>query len=415
MKNITLLWICFFASFSILAQGTINTMFYNVLEFPSASPANRGILLKNILSEYNPDIFMACEIESLDGANIIRDVSFNSNNYEFERAPFTANQSSDSPLQQMLYYRSSMFSLEDFSTIVTNTRDINRYVLQLNTANGASDPVRIYIYVTHLKSSEGNVNELERLDMVQKFTTDLETIPPNSFVLFAGDLNLYASSEPAYQELLDPANAITMRDPINTSGNWHNNDAFAGIHTQSTRISSGGFGAGAGGGMDDRFDFILISENMISNPKLRYVENSYKSFGNNGNCYDMDVNDPSCAGIFGQELRNNIYSMSDHLPVVMQLETNQEIVLAGTDFDIAESGLKLKRTVVSNEIVLLSAQALNPDFSFVIYNTLGQKVLEWNKNPSKEISVPISTLTNGMYYIKTNLSNTETLKFLKTS
>ena len=107
--------------------------------------------------------------------------------------------------------------------------------------------------------------------------------------------------------------------------------------------------------------------------------------------------------------------MSDHLPVVMQLETNQDIVLAGTDFDITETGLKLKSTVVTDEIVVLSAQVFNSDFSFAIYNTLGQKVLEWNENPSEEISVPISSLTNGIYYIKTNLPNSKPLKFLKTS
>lgn len=415
MKKTALVWLCFLTSLSIFAQGTINTMFYNVLEFPSASPSNRGILLKNILSEYQPDIFMACEIESLDGANIIRDVTFNSENYEFERAPFAENQSSDSPLQQMLYYRRNMFSLEAFSTIVTNTRDINRYVLKLNTANGAVDPVQIYIYICHLKSSQGAANELERLDMVNRFTADLATIPANSFVLFSGDLNLYSANEPAYQELVDPTNAIGLRDPINTPGDWHNNTAFAGVHTQSTRISSGGFGAGAGGGMDDRFDFILISENIITNPKLRYVADSYKSFGNNGNCYDMDVNDPFCAGIFGQELRNNLYTMSDHLPVVIQLQTNQEIVLGGTDFDVIEFGLKLKRTVVTNEIVLLASHTLPPDFAFNIYNTLGQKVVQWDKDPSQEISVPIHALATGVYYLKTNLPNTEPLKFLKTS
>ncbi|MAZ73837.1 MAG: hypothetical protein CMC70_11905 [Flavobacteriaceae bacterium] len=415
MKKTTLAGLLFLASLTLLAQGTINTMFYNVLEFPSASPANRELVLKNILSEYNPDIFMVCELESVEGANLIQNVTFNSENYAFDRAPFSANQSSDSPLQQMLYYRSNMFSLEDFSTILTNTRDINRYVLLLHTATSTTDPIHIYIYISHLKSSEGAANQLERLDMVNRVTADLETIPSNAFVLFAGDLNVYTAAEPAYMELTDPTNAITLQDPINTAGDWHNNNIFAGVHTQSTRVNSGAFGAGAGGGMDDRFDFILISENMIASPKLRYVENSYKSFGNNGNCYDMDVNNPTCAGVFEQELRNNLYSMSDHLPVVMQLQTNQEIILAGTDFDIPATQLKLKSTIVTQNITLLSKTPLNGSFSFGIYNALGQKVMEWNGNPSQEISVAINTLTNGVYYIKTNLPNTEPLKFLKTS
>jgi hypothetical protein len=251
--------------------------------------------------------------------------------------------------------------------------------------------------------------------MVNRFTENLATIPNDAFVIFAGDLNLYTASEPAYQELMDPTNAIVLQDPIDTPGNWHNNNTFAGVHTQSTRINSGAFGAGAGGGMDDRFDFILISENMGNSPKLHYVAESYKSFGNNGNCYHMDVNDPFCAGIFGEELRNNLYSMSDHLPVVMQLETDQEIVLGGTDFDINTVQLKLERTIVTNEIVILSTQTLRESFEFSVYNTVGQRVLQWNKKPSQEISVPVSLLSNGLYYIKTNLPNSQPLKFLKTS
>ena len=107
--------------------------------------------------------------------------------------------------------------------------------------------------------------------------------------------------------------------------------------------------------------------------------------------------------------------MSDHLPVVMQLETNQEILLAGTDFDSTKTELKLKSTIVTHTVTLLSTMPLATDFRFEIYNSLGQMVLNWNENPSQEISVAISTLTNGIYYITTNLPNTEPLKFLKTS
>ena len=53
-----------------------------------------------------------------------------------------------------------------------------------------------------------------------------------------------------------------MADPINTPGSWNNNEDFRGVHTQSTRTSSSGFGGGAGGGLDDRFDFIMVSQNL---------------------------------------------------------------------------------------------------------------------------------------------------------
>ena len=93
--------------------------------------------------------------------------------------------------------------------------------------------------------------------MVTEFTNTLGDLDPNSFVLFAGDLNIYTSTEPAYIELLDPTNPIVLVDPIDTPGAWNNNEDFTAVHTQSTRTSSGPFGAGAGGGLDDRFDFIL--------------------------------------------------------------------------------------------------------------------------------------------------------------
>src|SRR5690606_14313607 len=150
---------------------------------------------------------------------------------------------------------------------------------------------------------------------------------PGSLVILAGHFNLYTASEPAYIGLLDPTNAIVMVDPIDRRGSWSNNVNFQDIHSQSTRISSGPFGAGAGGGLDDRFDFIIMSKNMQTDPKLKYVPNTYKSFGNNGNCFDKSINDPTCSGAFSQGLRDNLYNMSDHLPIVMKMATNKEIIL----------------------------------------------------------------------------------------
>ena len=49
-------------------------------------------------------------------------------------------------------------------------------------------------------------------------------------------------------------------------GDWHANVGetdceYASIHTQSTRVSS--FGGGATAGMDDRFDWILVSAAIL--------------------------------------------------------------------------------------------------------------------------------------------------------
>lgn len=398
------------------AQNTIKTMFYNLLEFPRYLPGDRSVLLQNIIDSYEPDIFMVCEIQSQYGVDQVLNIALNNEGDYFTAAPFVFNQSSsETDLQQMLYYRTSMFTLVYSEVIPTEVRDINRYVLRLNTEDQNTDPVFIEAYVTHLKSSQGSANQTLRLEMVTEFTDHLENLDPESFVIFSGDFNLYTASEPAYQEVLDPTNAIVMVDPINRPGSWSSNTSFQDIHTQSTRTSSGPFGAGAGGGLDDRFDFILVSENMQTNPKLRYIPDTYKAYGNNGNCYNQNINSTDCVGNFDQNLRDNIYNMSDHLPVVMELETNKEFVLSTTEFDTVHAKIELESTLVASELRIHISSDISENVSFEIYNTLGQKVVPVPTSSATNRTIDVSYLANGMYYLKNNLSVGKPIKFLKTS
>lgn len=411
-KALLLLFIL--VALGVNAQGTIKTMVYNILDFPSAYPYNRAQILRDILNEYEPDIFMVCELQSEYGANLILDISLNSAGENYRMAPFEPSQSGDPDHQQLIFYRKGIFTLENWEVIPTLVRDINYYQLKLSTADQETDPVLFEIFVTHLKSSSGNANKQLRLEMVQEFTSKLETMDPNSFVLFAGDLNLYTHTEPAYQELLNTSNNIVMADPLDRPGAWHDKPEFQDIHSQSTRISSGPFGAGAGGGLDDRFDFILISENMISDPKLRYIPETYNSFGNNGNCFDNSINSPDCDGFFNQVLRDNLYNMSDHLPIVMDLETNKEIVLGGQDF-VMETPITLEATSVNKKLNIRLGSNVSEKISFVIYNAIGQKLMELNSENQQYVSIDISQLASGIYYLKSNLPNSPSIKFLKTT
>src|SRR5690606_30033201 len=102
------------------------------------------------------------------------------------------------------------------------------------------------------------------------------------------------------QRMIDPTNNIRLEDPAQREGNWHENRNFMDVHTQSTRISSTGVGGGAGAGMDDRFDFIMMSSNIRTNEKLKHVPSSYLSCGNNEICYKETINDPECAAFYNQ-------------------------------------------------------------------------------------------------------------------
>jgi endonuclease/exonuclease/phosphatase family metal-dependent hydrolase len=399
-------------SISCFSQNTIKTMFYNVLWFPELNP-DRIDLLQEVLQDYEPDIFMVCELQNQEGADAILNVGLNSDgNSNYSAAPYFENQSGGGDLQQALFYRNDMFLLENTEIINTPVRDINKYTLLLNTTAQDTNPIRIYAYVTHLKSSQGSANQQLRLSMVEAFVNDTQQLEEDSFVLFAGDFNIYTSTEPAYQEILDQTNSITMADPINTPGAWNNNEDFRAIHTQSTRTSSSGFGGGAGGGLDDRFDFIMVSQNMMTNTNLQYKTNSYKAYGNNGNCYNNNINDINCGGAYNQNIRDALYNMSDHLPVVMELETNQEIIILDTPQQPLVQPFSLKNTLVSQQLTVYAPQWDIQSDTFGVFNSLGQEILGFKINAATTL-VNVAQLAKGVYYI-TNKSSNQTLKFLKT-
>lgn len=400
----------FFIGFlcALNAQETINTMFYNLLEYPEAPPTNRATILKVILDDYQPDLFMVCELKSEEGANSILNTSLKTTDNRYLKAIYVSNQSNpQTNLQQLVFYNSKKLTLESQDLINTGIRDINHYVFKLKTSN----PIYLDVFVAHLKSSQGQVNEQKRLDMVLDFTSTLATIPSDHFVIFAGDFNLYTAQEDAYQELLDPSNAIVLKDPIDSPGKWHLNSNFQDIHTQSTRKSNVGFdGFGAGGDLDDRFDFILISENLENSNTLKYVPNTYKAFGNNGNCYNKSINDPTCNGAeYSSSIRDALYAMSDHLPVVLQLETNQALSIEKNN--LTENYLQFKNSNIISDVITLTVNSSVLGRDIVLYNSMGQKIktIVLDKNNK---TIDATYLSAGIYYIKLQGAITP-IKFIK--
>ncbi len=408
--------IFFIFSFLInISQGqtTIKTMFYNLLNYPTAPPQNRSDILKNILNTYKPDLFMVCELENEIASEDILNYSLNSIPKNYEKAPFVYNQSSGGTynnLQQNLYYNSDFFTLVNQNQIQTSIRDINHYTLELNTSTGTT--IVLEVFITHLKASQGTTNEQLRLDMVTEFTNYLNNLDPTSNILFAGDFNFYTSNESAYQKILDPNNNVILKDVLNINNdiqNWHTNYNFKYLHTQSTRIDNAPFDYfGAGGGLDDRFDFIIFSENIVNNSELNYVSNSYKSFGNNGNCYNKNINDSSCSGEFSFELRNNLYNMSDHLPVIAEIQTNETLSL---ETAVQNNFIQLKNgNLVNQELNIILNDELIGE-SLILYNTLGQHI-KTIKCLQKNLSTSIKNLQKGLYYLRIKNHN-KILKFYK--
>lgn len=413
-KNLLLLFLIL--SVSIFSQETLNTMFYNVFKFPNSLPQNRQLILRDILDEYKPDLFMICELVTENGGDLILNTSLQNQPDKFARALFVADTTKpDDPLQTMVFYNTRKLTLVNQQKIPTVYRDINQYSFQLNITS--NDPIHLEVFVAHLKSSTGPANRQMRLEMVQEVTKSLKKLTqPNTYVLFAGDFNFYNSSEPAYQEIINPANAILMIDPLNAPGSWQDNPAFSYLHTQSTRVSNIGFGsgtnAGASGGLDDRFDFIMMSENFKNSSRFSFVIDSYKAYGNNEDCLNKDVKDPDCTGIYSQTLRTNLYNMSDHLPIVMQFKIHENLSTKSIE---SKPFIWLQSANITNDKIIIGVdktQLHAQNNILFIYNSVGQIVQSVRINNQSNITIDCQGLAAGIYYIKTKESN-EILKFIK--
>jgi exonuclease III len=383
-------------------------MCYNVLNYPTGNIAGRVDTLSNIIDYYRPDLLMLQELKTeqglIDTKNMMNEVGY----ANFEAAPYIPQQSnpfSDFPLQQSIIYNSEIFGLAEDSFILTEVRDINYYKLWLKTENlsEGADTTFLHVFVTHLKSSTGGENEQLRLQMAQQFKNYINNnLESDDLIIIAGDFNLYNNSEPAYIELTGSSGGINMVDPLSELGNWSGSSfAHKEILTQSTR-SSQYAGDGAGGGVDDRFDFILLSPSLMQLfGDLVYVNDSYKSLGNNGECYNQSITSCIPDNDVPADVVRSIYYMSDHIPVVCELSTS----LALNVYEDSKRSLDVKfpsGNVFHENITFSLDTKSNSGLEYVVYNTSGgilahKKLVNYSQN--EQIFIPSEHFAQGIYFI----------------
>jgi endonuclease/exonuclease/phosphatase family metal-dependent hydrolase len=404
---------------NVSAQETFKVMFYNLLNYPleDAVP-NREDDLELILSDYQPDLFLVCELNNSTGADNVLNITRTAINSNFEMATYVSNTSDDSggdqnDLQNLLYYDSTKFSIQEEIIVPTDLRDFNIYRIRLNTVDQDTNPIDVYVVVCHLKASSGPENAQRRFEMVQELDAYLNTLPADTNVLLGGDLNLYTATESAFQELLDGTNNIVFADPPNRVGSWNNNVSFVDVFTQSTRTQNGL--GGSTGGFDDRFDFILTSENMINSSAITYVPDSYKVYGNNGlaSCYNRRINSSDCGDInseFSFEIRDALHNFSDHLPVTLSLETDAtllsiENVTQTVNFRLEDSVINYNLVVYINSYELLNEV-------FYVFDLMGKRVKTLRTNTNARQEFDMSELQNGLYILVTPNPNLNPVKFI---
>lgn len=290
-------------------SDTATIMYYNILNFPGTTP-ERISYFRTINQYIKPDLLLVNELLSEAGAIQLLEQGMNvygASNYQ--KAVFIDGPDTDN----MLFYNSDMFTLYSQDTIQTDLRLIKEYVLYYNVTPGISDTVFMYLYSAHLKAGNTSTDRDKRLAEVMRFKEHVNSLPNIENLIIGGDFNLYSSSETAYETLL--TEGVYPLNDVLGAGNWHDDPAFAAIHTQSTRTAS--FGGGATGGMDDRFDFMLFTGDILSGSNnITYVPGSYIPVGNDGLHLNTSLIAPPVNASVPDSVIQALYNMADHLPII---------------------------------------------------------------------------------------------------
>lgn len=314
-------------STSLFAQDTIRMMQYNLMYYTDNSGisdcnsstnnlANKDENVKTIFQYVKPDVFCVCEMgSSMTYVNRLLNNAINVDGVDYYRNGPLTNYSGGS-IANMIYYDSRKLTLYDNYYVTTSYRDINGYKMYYNSTDlEHGDTVFVTFWIMHLKAGSSDANAAARYVQTQRLMSRLEAMgAPDNYVV-SGDFNVYGASENCYQELVNYSNSFyRFYDPIDRPGEWNNNGQFADIHTQSTHTES--TGCFSTGGMDDRFDIILVSPYInYGSQRVKVLPETYHALGQDGNRFNKSIIYPANNSI-PSAVAQALYNQSDHLPVI---------------------------------------------------------------------------------------------------
>ena len=390
---------------------TLKVMQYNLLNYGNntsyCTTSNNNINDKNgyirtILTAYYPDILTVCEMgrsTSLPTDFLNNNLNINGVNYWMTSA---GSNTANSSLTNCIFYNSSKLTFAGHHIAQTYTRDVDVYDFKFK--NDQSGRIVLTCVIAHLKAGTGSDNETKRKTMAENIMRYINLNYRESNVLIMGDFNLYTSAEPAYQTLTNQTTypSCYFIDPLYPYGvgGWNNNSTYADYHTQSTHKSNDS-NCHSSGGMDDRFDFILMSENIYGGRDgVRYVGGSYNALGNDGRRFNNSINSPVNYAV-SQAVANALFHNSDHIPVTMELIYSDHLDVN----ELADN--KLSYDIFPNP----ASSAINLRFyqdnlgkaNILLFNTLGQIVFSENiivNDCLSEHVINVENLPKGFYFLK---------------
>ncbi len=406
-------------TWGLQAQDTLTVMHYNLLEYGNYNSGfadcyetnnntqHKDECIRTILDYVKPDILTVNEFGAtqrlLDGF-IQHNLNTGGINYWMSDNIINYNHSN---IINHIFYDSRKMGLKRHVALYTSPRDTDVYEFYLKTPGiFYGDTTKLVCVVAHPKAGQGY--ESSRRATMQVAMDYIKQHYATDNVLIMGDFNMYGASESGYQLLTKTYSnpEILFVDPLSSQGGvgeWNNNSEFARFHTQSTRSYSNE--CFSNGGLDDRFDMILMADEIYMGfNKMKYINGSYYAVGNDGRHYNQSINQNSNNAV-PEAVADALYDGSDHLPVTMKIRVFEHLDVEEYEtrrFQVYPNPTNNMITVEMRDFASLPQE-------YRITNILGQVLMTGHIAVEKE-SIDLSTLPAGLYFI--HLDGV-TQKFLK--
>lgn len=410
MNKLLIIVLITFTSLLLNAQDDIKVMQYNLLNYGNITSycttsnnnyLDKEVYLKTIINYVNPDVFTVNELAGNTYIinRLLDSVMNKSNTIVYGKSDYINTNGSD--LVNMLYYNKAKLVYVSAESIQNHVRDIVLYRLYYKSPNLAQshDTAWLNFIVGHLKAGSTSSNKSDRDLMTNDAMTYLVSHNYHGNYTFQGDFNIRSSNENSYKNLINYSD-INYRffDPINRPGNWNNSSSYADIHTQSTHSSSNG--CAAGGGCDDRFDFILISNDLKQgNAHVNYVPNTYTVIGNDGNHFNQSINSGTNNSA-PANIINALYNMSDHMPVSLVLHIDAQVSSVAYS---QENLIKVNfQNPVDGDLDLYVESDVEQMLKAELWSINGKKIndIEMGKSKYFHSIFPMQNLSKGMYLLR---------------
>ncbi len=417
-----------FLNYCNAQNDTLRVMVQNTLHFGDGCQGTQDFLnyqLKTIVAYVNPDLIgldkvQAIKLNSSDPYGISPVWFADSIIYgaldsvypgRFEYCTLTDYSEANNGDMSVLFYNQNKLGFLTVKNLYEGEEDIDLYKLFYKdpNLNLTHDTTFLYVVLCHTisgTSSTGRDGQAATvIDSLRTYFTHL----PN--LIYMGDFNSHNTTEPGYELITQTTDTdFLLYDPpffpdsrLVYPIDWTTNPTQAAMElTTTTRENADPNSCGNTGGGYDWFDHIFLSRNIVNNYNyIRYIPNTWKSIGNDGNRVGISVNDSVTNGrnlSAPSSVLNAEYQFSDKYPVTVQLGVTYNTATGiNTITQWNEGSIKVTNPVKNALVIYFPSTMVGKDVSMELYDVCGRLIIASCFNINNSEMNESLNMTPGIY------------------